>query len=852
MQATNIYYLRITLLLITLLSLTAGLLAQQTGFVSISATNASVKEVLAEVERKSGYRILYNDEIVPDGLKVSIQAEEQSVKDILRTMLKDTELTYVINNNELIIITLKKYLQTTTEIRGRILDKKREPVPFVNVVLQTADDSVFVNGVITNYSGEFSIKCNSDIENDKNLLKISSVGYETVYVPVNAANVGTIILNEITLILDEVVVTAELSDLVKRTATGYIFYLSEQAKNSGDPYRALREIPRLISNEALQSVTMEDGSRPLILIDGKIIHSGITPIDPKDIESVEIIDVVSARYLRMGVKNIVNIKLKKKRGPYQFFQTATRHDIPLRYSMGVVYFEVGNPRHSLYGRGSGDILHNDDSESETWQKDIGYFKQSTGKGRDNNKQFFGELLFKWSITDKDYMAAHIYGRKNNKKTETWGNGIYETGQPQSFNYTSANHNNAYILTTSLYYKHDFSTDKMVEATLAYNKNSDKNKGERHETYPDWLYEYLYEYRNKRSSANLNIDYSWNWNKVNSLNIGSATDYVNDDIDKVSENLPVFHHRALNEYLYAAFSSKTGNLLYMLSAGIDNIWLKAGDATNFYIKPRLSLSGTYEWNRNNSARISYALTNQSPSVGQLNPYNTSTDSLVVTKGNPELLPEQSHELKASYTFNKKGFYIIPSLSYNAYNDMIEPFGYNDNGIFVSTFRNTGSFKTLSIGGSVSYRLRNGLGNIYLNGYRHTDYFSGMDPKNSFSLGGGIWIYYKKWIFGGDITYRNYTYTPIARIKQITPSYSQFQVNYNFTKDFYVAVALPYFWGKLSTETTTQSGSYSSYHLRRMTDMSARPWILFRYTFRKNDNQKIKLDNVVKSKEEGISL
>ena len=70
--------------------------------------------------------------------------------------------------------------------------------------------------------------------------------------------------------------------------------------------------------------------------------------------------------------------------------------------------------------------------------------------------------------------------------------------------------------------------------------------------------------------------------------------------------------------------------YMASAGLEGIWLKAGDAKNSYLKPRFSLSGTYQFNPNNSTQLSYELTNRSPSVGQLNPYNTSTDPLVITK------------------------------------------------------------------------------------------------------------------------------------------------------------------------------------------------------------------------------
>ncbi|RHV92391.1 hypothetical protein DXA95_12675 [Odoribacter sp. OF09-27XD] len=47
-------------------------------------------------------------------------------------------------------------------------------------------------------------------------------------------------------------------------------------------------------------------------------NSGIAPIDPKEIESAEVIDVVNARYLRKGIKHIVNINLKKLPHPTCF------------------------------------------------------------------------------------------------------------------------------------------------------------------------------------------------------------------------------------------------------------------------------------------------------------------------------------------------------------------------------------------------------------------------------------------------------------------------------------------------------------------------------------------------------
>ena len=71
---------------------------------------------------------------------------------------------------------------------------------------------------------------------------------------------------------------------------------------------------------------LEDGAQPLILINGNRYNSGIATLDPREIESVEIIDVVKARYLKDGYQKILNIKLKKKTQPFIFLEGATRHD----------------------------------------------------------------------------------------------------------------------------------------------------------------------------------------------------------------------------------------------------------------------------------------------------------------------------------------------------------------------------------------------------------------------------------------------------------------------------------------------------------------------------------------------
>lgn len=742
------------------------------------------------------------------------------------------------------------FLRAQSSFFGTVQDEKENELPGAQVVLYRAD-SLYA-AALTDAKGQFAFR---DLPEGPYDLLIQLAGFtpleETRTIRGNQSFRFSL-FPEMSAELAEVEVVANRNDQVERTATGQIFYLSEQARKSGDPYKALREIPRLISNEATKSVSMEDGSAPLILINGIAVNSGIAPIDPSDIEAVEIMDVVNARYLRTGARHILNIKLKKERTPYRYFEAMTRHDVPLRQGSGAIYFEFGNAKYSLYGRGAADYVYHDDSEFASAQQGLNYFKQSKGTSQTNRHSFLGELLFKWWIASKDYLAFHLYANNKYSDSEASGEGSYQTASPQDFRSFSTNLDRTNLLTASLYHQHRFSDRQTLETTLAYNKNWNKYEGERTEDYAAWLYRNLYRYDNHRESGSLNIDFSWDIDERNSLNIGNETRYVNDKIDEVSSLNPVFRHREWSEYLYAVFSGGVKDrFFYMLSAGFEGIWLKVGARNSHYFKPRAAASGTYSFDDHNSVSLSYTLTNQAPSVGQLNPYNTSTDSLVRTVGNPDLLPVQSHSFEFSYTFNTRGLYLTPYAGYVLFTDIIEPYGFSENDIYTSTFRNSGRFKALTLGGSASYRLGN-WGRIYGNAYHLVDYFEGQEPLKSVMLGGGLSANYKKWSFYGDVSWKNYTYTATTHARYHSPGYSSIQINYNFTPGFYIAVALQYLHGKKPTETWTDGADYHAWSSSTPCDASLRPWILIRYTFRKNVKKKIHLDNVVRSRESGIEL
>lgn len=714
-------------------------------------------------------------------------------------------------------------------------------------IVLAVNDSIQAAGY-TNEKGEFSFK---NLPMGDYMLQISAFGYaplkEFYSIDKDIKANFSLIPSEIQ--LDEVVIIADQSERVKRTATGEIYYLSKDARSKTNAFQALREIPKLIINDANQSITMDDGSTPKILIDGIAVNSGIAPIDPGDIESVEVMDIVTAKYAKDGAKNIINIKLKRKTSPYLYFETATRHDIPLRDGFGVIYSEVGNQKFSVYVRTCLDYDYHDDSNQYEVQEGLNYNKETSRISRKNGMSYYGDLFLKWRPSVNDFLISKLYFIKNDVKRDKWGNGVYTTQAPNPFTMNSEGKNNSYIATGSIFHQHRFTEKKILETTLAFNSNGDKNQNELTEDYTNWIYESFYKYKSDRKSGNLDINYAWNWD-VHSLNIGNSTNYLNDKIDKISEDYPVFHHRKWDEYLYADFSSRIKKLYYMVSAGVEGIWTRSADFSNSYVKPRISISGTYTINNNNSFRMGYTLSNQAPPVGQLNPYNTSVDSLVIVRGNPMLLPSQNQTVNGSYTFNKSGFYITPTASYTIYTDKIEPFGYTENNIYISTYKNMGKSKRLSIGGFLNYRFKynkiNGL--IYANAYHNVDYFTGLSPKKNFTWLTGFELSYKKWDFYGQIMQYNSTYTPVSKTKQVTLQ-TQLQLLYNITSRLYVSVALMDGIGRSKSEFITYGEQYYE-HMKQSKQYY--PWILVRYTLRKNLKKKIGINKMINSKESGISL
>ena len=86
---------------------------------------------------------------------------------------------------------------------GKVTDEKNRPLPYANVVLLSLPDSAFVTGTVSDESGAFTLRG----EKPKLLLRVSSIGYATIYNKVEKQDLGTIQLLPDAQLLGEVVVT---------------------------------------------------------------------------------------------------------------------------------------------------------------------------------------------------------------------------------------------------------------------------------------------------------------------------------------------------------------------------------------------------------------------------------------------------------------------------------------------------------------------------------------------------------------------------------------------------------------------------------------------------------------------
>ena len=202
----------------------------------------------------------------------------------------------------------------TQDWGGRVIDEKGEPMPYVNVVLLSLPDSAFVQGAMTDEQGVFKIVTNVD----KGLFKVTSVGYQTLYI--NAGDGLTIQMKEDAQLLGEAVVKGQLpkthakGDAMRTTVAG------TRLEKAGTVSDALSKIPSLEAERDAGVKVLGRGDAE-VYINGRRVQDikELSRLRSDQIQHVDVIQNPGARYAA-STKAVVRITLKKAQGEGFSFQ----------------------------------------------------------------------------------------------------------------------------------------------------------------------------------------------------------------------------------------------------------------------------------------------------------------------------------------------------------------------------------------------------------------------------------------------------------------------------------------------------------------------------------------------------
>lgn len=314
------------LTLLTLFMCATGLFASvnsQTMRVNINANNTATRTILNEIEKQTDYLFIYDTKEVNLDRKISVDATDKTVAEVLSNIFNNTEVVYAMEGSNIMLMKkdgrISVSQQNARKVTGKITDNKGEAIIGVNVI-----EKGTTNGTVTDLDGSFSLNITN-----RGILSISYIGYISKEIPVGNEKILNIKLVEDTQALDEVVVVGYGTQKKGEVASAISSIKSENfiKTPSTDAAQLIKgQVPGLsittpdanptsTSEISLRGITtLKANSSPLVLIDG--IPGDLNSVSPDDIEQIDVLKDGSAAaiYGTRGTNGVILITTKNAQG----------------------------------------------------------------------------------------------------------------------------------------------------------------------------------------------------------------------------------------------------------------------------------------------------------------------------------------------------------------------------------------------------------------------------------------------------------------------------------------------------------------------------------------------------------
>lgn len=299
--------------------------SEQVKTITVELKDVSLSKAMNEIEKASGYSFFYDENKTDLSHVVNLNMRNEEITKVLAEMLKNTNLTFEISNNQIALIPRPKTSETNVypeasyaknqqdkKIKGVVKDAYGETIIGASVIIKGT-----TNGTVTNLDGEFDL-----LAPVGSALEVSYVGYMTQHV-VAQNGLMSIVLKEDALQLNEVIVTGFGLAQKKATLTGAIASIGNDdiARSSASTASGalVGKMAGINSRQtdgrpgASTKLQIRNMGTPLYVIDGVVKDEGqFNNIDFNDIESISILkDASAAIYGVRAANGVVVVNTKK-------------------------------------------------------------------------------------------------------------------------------------------------------------------------------------------------------------------------------------------------------------------------------------------------------------------------------------------------------------------------------------------------------------------------------------------------------------------------------------------------------------------------------------------------------------
>lgn len=301
LKSVRVMRIGLFLLFVLVAQLHAESLYSQNTVINLKLENATVEQVIDKIEKETDFSFLFTDKSVDIDWKVSVDARNKNINELLETLFGNTHVQYRIVDKQ-IILSNKKLLPANAnqqkQVSGVVVDTNGEPVIGANIV-----EKGTTNGTISDLEGRFHLNAAPGAT-----LVITYIGYIPQEVKVDGRSSLTITLHEDSEVLDEVVVIG-YGTMRKKDLTGAVTAVKGDELASRKTTQLSTALQGAIAgvtvtrdNNApgaaagsirVRGVTTIGDTSPLVIIDG--VPGSINDVNPNDVESMSVLkDAASA------------------------------------------------------------------------------------------------------------------------------------------------------------------------------------------------------------------------------------------------------------------------------------------------------------------------------------------------------------------------------------------------------------------------------------------------------------------------------------------------------------------------------------------------------------------------------